>query len=143
MGEAKARGSYEERRDARLNEMVERAEIICCFRVDEGGQLRMETLARDEPVDETSAAIGFVEYLHANWKQLAGEALALKSTARGAAHAGRQDVAEGVIVLPGGRPANEERDPVILGANGGVISTGQDAGPKIELPASAAAREES
>lgn len=142
MGEAKARGTYEERRDARLNEMVESAEILIALRVDDAGQLHMETLARDYQVDESSAAVGFAEYLLANWRQLAGEALALKSSAQAATLAGRGDTGESVILLPGGKPANEERAPVILDPRGGVISTSEDAGPRIELPASVAEREE-
>lgn len=143
MGEANNRGSYEDRRNARLDQMVETAEIICTFRVDERGELRMETLARDEPVDETSPAIGFVEFLHANWKDLAGQALALKTSALAAKEAGRTDTGGGTILLANGQAANDApRDPVLLGPTGRVISCGQD-GPRVELPASVATREES
>lgn len=139
MGEAAARGTYEERRNARLNEMVEQAEVLLTLRIDDTGKLALSTLARDNPVDESSPAIGFAEYLLANWKQLAGEALALKSTAL--AGGDRDDLRSGLVVLPNGQPAAEERDPVILGARGEVISTDQDSGPRIELPASVAERE--
>lgn len=138
MGEAKARGDFVERRDQRLNEMVESAEILCAFRIDDTGNLRMETLARDEPPDQDSPAVGFVAYLNANWKQLAGEALALMSSVKGAEIAGRSDIGSDTIILPNGRAANEERDPVILGPSGGVISSADDDGPRIELPASVA-----
>lgn len=139
MGEAAARGTYEERRDARLGEMVEQAEILLTLRVDDNGQLVLSTLARDNPVDENSPAVGFIEYLLANWQQLAGEALALKSTAL--AGGGRDDLRSGIIELPNGQPAATERAPVILGPNGGVITSEQDDGSRIELPASVAERE--
>lgn len=135
MGQANARGDYEDRRNARLNEMVEQAEVILTLRVDEAGKLVLSSLARDNPVDESSPAIGFAEYLLANWRQLAGEALALKSTAL--AGGDHDALSAGIVRLPNGQPANEERAPVILGANGGVITSGQD-GPRIELPASVA-----
>jgi hypothetical protein len=137
MGEASKRGTYEERRDARLAEMVESAEVILALRVDEAGKLVLSSLARDNPVDEASPAVGFAEFLLANWRQLAGEALALKSTALAAGD--RPDAKEGVVLLPSA--ARDDRPPVILGADGGVISTEQDLTPRIELPASVAARE--
>lgn len=140
MGEAASRGTYEERRDARLNEMVDQAEILLAIRVDDNGQLVLSSLARDNPVDESSPAVGFAEYLLANWRQLAGEALALKSTA--VAGDGRDDLCSGVIELPNGlaAAAAHERPPVIFGAHGGVISSEQ--GVRVELPASVAQREE-
>jgi hypothetical protein len=138
MGEAKARGSYEERRDQRLNEMVESAEVLIALRVDEAGKLVLSSLARDNPVDESSPAIGFAEFLLANWPELAGQAMALKTTAL--AGGDREDIRAGVIELPNGLPAGEECDPVILGANGRVISS-ENGGPRVELPASVAANE--
>lgn len=140
MGEAKARAAtFEERRDLRLNEMVEQAEVMLTLRVDDKKKVVLSMLSRDDPPEQTSAAVAVAAFLSANWDALVGQALALHSVAMSGQAAAHPDLNGGITVLDArGMPASNEdgKQVFILGAGGGFISS-QDK-PSIELPASVA-----
>ena len=76
MGEANNRGTFEERREQSLERQLDEAECIV-FLKSVDGKLSIGFLPRDETPRPDSPAMIFAAYLSNNFKELAGEALAL------------------------------------------------------------------
>ena len=76
MGEANNRGTFEERREQSLEWQLDEAECLV-FLKSVDGKLSIGFLPRDETPNTDSPAMIFAAYLGNNFKELAGEALAL------------------------------------------------------------------
>lgn len=72
MGEAKNRGSYEERRAAAAEE---NAEAVICVSA-EGSNLRIATILRDPEPDQASPAVIFASFINANFEELSRQSWA-------------------------------------------------------------------
>ena len=122
MGEAKNRGTHEERREQALERRLETSEVIFFFDANDG-KLNFGTLTRDDPPNQDSPAVIFAAYIHANFERLAGEAIALHDSHE-AAQRGQLPMGNVIvgapkrsIVTPAGDIASEEA-PALVGPDG-------------------------
>ena len=128
MGQARERGTYEERREQSLERQLDEAECIVFLKSGQDGKLRIAFLPRDETPNTESPAMIFAAYLGNNFTQLAGEAMAL-SISHAAVQMGEAPAAGQVMVATPTRS--------VLDAQGNVARS--DEAPKIILPGSASA----
>lgn len=127
MGQARERGTYEERREQSLERQLDEAECIVFLKSD-NGKLKISFLPRDAEPNTESPAMIFAAYLGNNFTQLAGEAMAL-SISHAAVQMGEAPAAGQVMVATPTRS--------VLDAQGNVARS--DEAPKIILPGSASA----
>lgn len=121
MGEAANRGTYEERvQQAQIHDAVDKAEILIALHA-ENDVVHASFMPRDAEPDQDSLAMVTAAYINANWKQIAGEAMAL--------YLKRQDEIHGLT--PGQVSLPQPRH--ILDAQGNLARDTEDV-PKIILP---------
>ena len=126
MGEANNRGTFEERREQSLERQLDEAECIV-FLKSVDGKLSIGFLPRDETPNTDSPAMIFAAYLGNNFKELAGEAMALSISHQ--------------AVLEGEAPANGQvlatkPERSLLDAQGNIARA--EEAPRIILPGSTA-----
>lgn len=76
MGQANTRGNHQERREQSLERQLDEAECLVFLSVKDG-TLHAGFLPRDENPDQDSPAMIFAAFMSANFKNLAGQAIAL------------------------------------------------------------------
>lgn len=76
MGEANTRGTHQERREQSLERQLDDAECLVFLSVKDG-KLHAGFLPRDESPNQDSPAMIFAAFLSENFKNLAGQAVAL------------------------------------------------------------------
>lgn len=127
MGEANSRGTFEERRNQSLERQLEQSEVIVFLKAEEG-KLNISTLTRDEQPNQDSPAVIFAAFLNANFRELAGQAMALAMSHAMAEtgelpHAGTviQESAKPQILDAGGKVARSDQPLRIVGAGGETL----------------------
>jgi hypothetical protein len=122
MGEAKARGTAEERREQSINRELDTAECVIFLKATDG-KLNIGFLPRDEEPNQDSPAMIFAAYVNANFTQLAGEAMAMyESATQGLPGDGSVMLAEAPkrsIVDAVGNIASDA--PALVGPDGGPL----------------------
>ena len=76
MGEANNRGDHAERLEQAIERHLDEAEVLIMLKADDG-KLEVSMLPRDEDPNQDSPAVIFAAFINANFKELAGQAMAL------------------------------------------------------------------
>lgn len=77
MGEAKSRGSFEERREDAMGRMLDNAEVLIAVSEQEGG-IHLSVLPRDEAPNGQSLAVILASWLNSNFEAVTRAAVQAK-----------------------------------------------------------------
>lgn len=121
MGEANTRGTAQERREQSLERQLDEAECLVFLSVKDG-KLHAGFLPRDENPDQDSPAMIFAAFLSENFKNLAGQAIALHDQYKSERDpAVITDVPRRSVLGPDGNIARSGEDVEIVVPEGRVL----------------------